>query len=115
MKSKSLMAMVLTVALGLSAAGPVWASPDGEMHGPCREMMQKRGMKGADRMASELNLTDDQRVKVKQIMESHHESMKAQREQMMKQMDAVLTPEQQQKAKEMRARHKKHDSDEREG
>jgi protein CpxP len=58
------------------------------------EQMQQR----MDKMKKELNLTDDQ-VKKMQVL---HDKRKEEREAMKKEMDEILTPEQQEKAKKMR-------------
>jgi Spy/CpxP family protein refolding chaperone len=78
---------------------------------------------GGGKMAKELNLTADQQAKIKQIMEANHTKMQAirndqsltqeQRQQQMRalhesmktQMDAVLTPDQQQKMAQMHEKH----------
>lgn len=62
--------------------------------------------KRAERMFDKLELTTDQRVKAKALMEKHHEKMKAERMAMMQEMDSILTPEQREKAEAMRQKHR---------
>jgi Spy/CpxP family protein refolding chaperone len=100
------MAAIIALALSVGMAHAALAQ-EGSGHGP------------GPGFAKELNLTADQQAKVKQIMEQNHASMKAIRddqsltpeqrhqkmsalhESMKTQMDAILTPEQQQKMAQM--------------
>ena len=61
--------------------------------------------KRAERMFDKLEMTPDQRVKARALMDKHHEKMKAERMAMMQEMDTILTPEQREKAKAMRAKY----------
>lgn len=61
--------------------------------------------KRAERMFDKLELTPDQRVKARALMDKHHEKMKAERMAMMQEMDTILTPEQREKANAMRAKY----------
>jgi Spy/CpxP family protein refolding chaperone len=73
------------------------------------DMQQKHEARTQERlqeMKNELNLTDDQATKIKALQESHMAKRKAEREAMQKEMDAILTPEQQEKARKMREERK---------
>lgn len=65
-----------------------------------QQMMQQQ----RERRAEELGLTDDQRAKMRLIAFQHHEKELALRKEFRAEMEAVLTPEQQAKAKEMKAK-----------
>ena len=58
-----------------------------------------------ERRADMLGLTDDQRAKMRLIAFQHHEKEIALQKGMREEMEAVLTPEQKAKAKEMKERH----------
>lgn len=68
-----------------------------------RQMMEQQ----RERRAEELGLTDDQRAKMRLIAFQHHEKEIALQKAMRAEMEAVLTPEQKAKAKEMKERHGK--------
>lgn len=59
----------------------------------------------AEKMFDNLGLDDTQRAQVKTIMKEHHEKVSQERAAMWKQIDAVLTPEQREKAADMRKEH----------
>lgn len=68
-----------------------------------QQMMQHQ----RERRAEELGLTDDQRTKMRLIAFQHHEKEIALQKAMRAEMEAVLTPEQKAKAKEMKEQHGK--------
>jgi len=75
-------------------------------------MKMGRGEMGLG-LYSRLNLTDDQKAKITEIMKSRHDQLSALREKMksimestQKQMDEVLTPEQNQQLEQLRAQMK---------
>lgn len=76
---------------GMKHGGHHKYGKDGQHHA-------KRG----ERMFDKLGLTPDQRVKAREVMDKHHEKMKAERMAMMQEMDSLLTPEQREKAKALR-------------
>lgn len=84
-----------------------------EMHKGKYGDMKKGEYKGKrmEYMAKELGLSDVQRQQLKGLMETHHAEMRAERNAFMKQIDAILTPEQRQKAQEMRKRHEEKRAD----
>lgn len=51
-----------------------------------------------------LDLSEEQREQIKEMMKAHRQKMRAEHEAFMKQVDEVLTPEQREKAREMRAK-----------
>jgi Spy/CpxP family protein refolding chaperone len=106
------------------ADSPPPPPPPGEHHGHHGEMREN-----ADKMAKELNLTAEQQTQIEAIRKQTWESIKAVhndatltddqkqaktrdlRKAGMDQERAVLTPEQQAKAKELRAKHGHHGPD----
>lgn len=88
--------------------------PGGRQHRPdpeqmrfmahrAREMMQHQ----RERRAEELGLSDDQRAKLRLLAFQHREKEIARQKEFRAEMEAVLTPEQKAKAKEMKERHGK--------
>jgi len=88
--NKSMIAAGMLVALSLAV--PAMACPGG---GACdgqpgvSGMKGMKGMKGMQRMAQDLNLSDAQQQKIKQIRSDSHDTMKAMRESMMANRDAM--------------------------
>ena len=66
-----------------------------------RQMMEQQ----REHRAEMLGLTDDQRAKMRLIAFQHHEKTIALQKEMRTELEAVLTPEQKAKAKEMKERH----------
>lgn len=64
---------------------------------------------GLDRMARELNLTQEQKAQLQAYMESQRPHLKAEREAMIAQVRNVLTPEQRAQMDQMRQQHHHHD------
>lgn len=112
-------AVLLTFGLTLMAQSePQGGPPQGERRRPMMQSPEER----LDRLAKDLNLTDDQKAKIKPILEKEADQMKALREdtsmsredRRSKFMDvqqksyegikAVLNPDQQKKYDEMRER-----------
>ena len=90
----------LFAALMISTATLAYTGDDMQQKHETR--MQER----LEEMKKELNLTDEQAAQMKTLQKSHMEKRKAEREAMQKEMDAILTPEQQEKAKKMREERK---------
>jgi Spy/CpxP family protein refolding chaperone len=90
----------LLAALFINAATLAYAGDDKQQKHEAR--MQER----LEEMKKELNLSDDQAAQIKTLQQSHMEKRKAERDAMQKEMDAILTPEQQEKAKKMREERK---------
>jgi len=84
---KSMIAAGVLVALSLAV--PAMACPGGGNCGGQPGMSDAKGMKGMQRMAQDLNLSDAQQKKIKQIRSDTHETMKAMRESMMANRDAI--------------------------
>jgi len=83
--NKSLIAVGLLVATSLAV--PAFACPGG---GQCGGPRGGQGMQnGMQRMAQDLNLTDTQKQEIKQIRDDARSTMKAMREAMMANRDAI--------------------------
>ena len=87
---KTLLATTLLLTTGLS--GILMAAPGNDA--PPRE-------RGFERMAEELQLTDEQKTQLQQIREEESEKFKTLRAESKARFDAVLTAEQRQKMEEM--------------
>jgi len=84
---KSMIAAGMLVALSLAV--PAMACPGGGDCGGKPGVSGMKGMNGMQRMAQDLNLSDAQQQKIKQIRTDSHETMKAMRESMMANRDAM--------------------------
>ncbi len=100
-------AMARKQFMGDRGPGRMQHRPDPEqmrfMAHRARKMMEHQ----RERRAEELGLTDDQRAKMRLIAFQHREKGIALQKEMRAEMEAVLTPEQKAKAKEMKERHGK--------
>lgn len=115
--------LVLLAASVLRAAEPTSPSAGKPDRPPGRPERREEMRENAQKMAEELNLTDEQKAKTKAIHdqtgdalkaihkdaslseEQKREKAKALRDSTQEQVRALLTPEQQAKAKEMRGKH----------
>ena len=93
--------MKAVIALALILPLSAFAGDKGDQ-GP-KGPMGKR----MDHMAQELELTDTQREQINTIFRTHHEKMMALREETEKEVNKVLTPEQQAKMDQMKEKRKK--------
>jgi Spy/CpxP family protein refolding chaperone len=97
----------------VSRAESGWAGP-GAGSGPgadeCSGMRGGRKARGPniERLAIILDLTEEQRVELYDVMDEHREQRRAMREAMRESMAAVLTPEQQAKLEALRETRSRH-------
>jgi len=91
---------------GVLVAAPGWAGDKGSHHGHDPE-------KKLQKLTKKLELTEEQQAKIKPILEQKHEQLQALHKQMkdvrmnaQAQVEAQLTPEQVEKLKELREKHK---------
>lgn len=73
---------------------------DGPQHGKCHKPDQKCFMM---KFAKELNLSDEQMAKIKELKESQREAMKAEREKFEASFQSILTDEQKAQLEKMKA------------
>ena len=88
---KTLIALAFACALPAAFAGGQGMGPDGAK---------------LDRMAAALQLTDEQKARVKTLFDEHQVQRQAMREQMRARMAEVLTPEQLAKHDALREQHR---------
>jgi periplasmic protein CpxP/Spy len=124
--------LVLAGAIGMSGLAMSQDATAQAEPAPPAKMQHQHGMNGGDadsrmdRMSRELNLTDDQKTKLKPIFQSEwqemkpvredsslsqdqkHEKMKSIHEKYRAQVEGVLTPDQQEKWKNMQSNRMQH-------
>jgi Spy/CpxP family protein refolding chaperone len=96
--SGSLLMKKIIIALALGAVIPLSAYAAGPMAASGEQRSEAR----MERMAENLDLSDEQRAKMKSLFEQHKEQRKAMREQMRAQMGEILDDKQMEKMKDMR-------------
>lgn len=106
---KKLFLSMAIVGLGTFAMAQQADSPTNMRNGKNPQSMQMRGQKQMDRMKQELNLNDDQVMKIKALHEKNKANNKANKQESRKNMDNemknILTPDQYTKWKDnMKAR-----------
>ncbi len=102
---KTLIAATLLLTTGLSGAVLAGSNHDNQ---PPRE-------RGFERMAEELQLSDEQKAQLEQIREEEHEKFKTLREESKARFDAVLTAEQREKMEELHEQRRERMEERREG
>lgn len=102
---KFVFAILLSVLLlfALSVVAQEQAPPSGQEQQQPRRPMMQTPQERLDNLAKELNLTDDQKAKIKPILEDEHKQMQALRS------DTSMSPEDR-RAKMMQVRDKMNDS-----
>ncbi|MBM7332324.1 Spy/CpxP family protein refolding chaperone [Alloalcanivorax marinus] len=94
---KKITTVALALVTGVALAGPVMAGPK---PGPNPDRPHAERM--VEHMARELDLNADQQARIKTIMEEQGQKMRALHDETQSRIEAVLTPEQREKAEEMR-------------
>ncbi len=120
MRNKSILSLVAAVVVLLSGAA-IWAQTGSDNSGPSQEQHERRGRRGGgfERMAQALNLTEEQKSQIQPILQQQRQKLEALRndnslsqqqkreqfqqirEQTRSQINAILTPDQQQKMQQM--------------
>lgn len=95
------MKLTLLIPAALAFAFATTAVADPPMSGD-------RMMRHLDQMAERLDLDEQQRAQMHELMEAHHERMKASREHLHEALMAMLTPEQAAKLDEMHRERQEH-------
>jgi periplasmic protein CpxP/Spy len=132
MMKKTIQGLVLTGVMAVCGAGLSAMAQDQAPTGSAnaqtgtQEHAHRRPMHAENRLAQELNLTDEQKQQIRQYREQHqpefealrndksltqeqrHEKMKAMREQHEQFMQSILTPDQKAKWEQMQAQRKAH-------
>ncbi len=99
------MKKIIFLSIALISSGFTMAdehSKDNEHRMPPHMMMKQH----ISKFDSELDLTDEQKSKIKEIREKYKETHKQSREAEMNEIKSILTPEQRKKADEMHAQMK---------
>lgn len=105
----ALSALAFAIPMGAQAATDN-NTPSGKPQAGCHEHgpggPMGHGPRG-ERMFKHLGLNDEQKAKAVELMDKHHEKMRAEHEAFVQEMDKILTPEQREKAKAMREKMEK--------
>ena len=100
----ALSALAFAMPMGAQAA-PDGSAPADKPHAACHEHgsaeYKGHGARG-ERMFKHLGLSEEQKAKARELMDKHHEKMRAEHQAFAQEMDKILTPEQREKAKAMR-------------
>jgi Spy/CpxP family protein refolding chaperone len=114
--SRVALAAGLTAALGLAAPGTSFAQADAprvsdDAHRGPHARRGRRGPPGRRghlrRMLAQLDLSEDQRAQIREIVREARADRRARRRQARERIEAVLTPEQREQARALRARHRR--------